>query len=441
LPEAPPIAPAVTVTGVTTAAPDGALAGLNLQEPHAGATGDVYSLPLAGWVVPARAAPTEIHIHGAQRRLPRVPVAIGRPDIAALHPDLPWAGTAGFAARLNTIHLPRRFGLGLNLLLEDGTRTPLGSIEGERRPLPVYEAASIQPLLVTTLGRSGSTWLTWLLGCHPEIADYRSFEYESKVAAYFAEVLRALTQPSSYFQAVRGDIDNSGWWLGREPRWALPWYRSHDAVDDWLGREHVEDLIAFFAGRADALYGRLAEAVGKPDAAYVVEKLPPIYFAQRIMWEVFPGTREIFLVRDFRDVACSIFAFGAKRGRRWYWERDDASDEDCIRELLRDEVDALAEAWSERHEQALLLRYEDLVLRPEQSLAEVFSHLGVDARPATVERVLDDAARLDSGFRERHATTGSAAESVGRWRNELAAPLRRACEETFGEALEAFGYS
>ncbi len=431
----------VKVTRATPALPGEELAGLALREPQAGTSEDVYSFPLAGWAVPTRAAPTEIHIDGAERRLPRVPVAIDRPDIAALHPERPWAGTSGFAARLNAIHLPRRFRLGLSLQLEDESAVWLGAIEGERRALPRYEGARIQPLLVTTLGRSGSTWLTWLLGWHPEIADYRSFEYESKVAAYFGEALRALSQPSSYFQAVRGDIDNSGWWLGREPRWGLPWYGSHDSVDTWLGREHVEELITFFAGRIDALYARLAAAVGKPDARYAAEKLPPIYFAQRMMWEVFPRTREIFLVRDFRDVACSIFAFGAKRGRKWYWEHDHAGHEDYIRILIKDEVDALLEAWAERRDQALLMRYEDLVKRPEESLASVFSYLGVDARAETVARVVREGMRLEDSRRNGHSTSPSAHESVGRWRNELAPPLLQACEEDLGEGLEVFGYA
>jgi hypothetical protein len=208
-----------------------------------------------------------------------------------------------------------------------------------------------------------------------------------------------------------------------------------------LGREHVEDLIAFFAGRIDALYTRLAAAIGKPEARYAVEKLPPIYFAQRMMWEVFPGTREIFLVRDFRDVACSIFAFGAKRGRKWYWEHEDAGDEEYIRVLIKDEVEALLEAWAERQGQALLLRYEDLVLRPEESLASVFSYLGVDSRPETVASVLREGTGLEEDRRNGHSTSRSAVDSVGRWRDELAAPLLHACEEELSEGLEAFGYA
>ncbi len=434
-------APRVQISSVVPATPSTALAGFNLQHPVAGSCEPGYWLPFAGYAVPAHVAPSEIHLHGAQRRLPRVPVSIERPDIAGLHPDLEWAGRAGFAAQLSTIHLPRRFELAPSLLLEDGSEIALGTITGERPSLPVYAEGVHQPLLVTTLGRSGSTWLTWLIGQHPEIADYRSFEYESKVAPYFAEVLRALTQPSSYYQAVRGDIDNSGWWQGRVPRWSLFWYSSHDAIDEWLGTEYVEDLIVFFAGRIDALYRRLAEALDKPDATYVVEKLPPIYFAQEMLWEVFPGTREIFLVRDFRDVACSMFAFGEKRGHTWYWDRPEATDEECIRELLRDEGTELLRSWSERADRAFLLRYEDLVLRPEETLAALFSYLGVASGPDTVKRVLADGTKLDGRVQDFHRTSVTSADSVGRWRRDLDPALVRVCEEALGDALTGFGYS
>jgi hypothetical protein len=55
--------------------------------------------------------------------------------------------------------------------------------------------------------------------------------------------------------------------------------------------------------------------------------------------------------------------------------------------------------------------------------------------------MLAEAARLDPGRLARHATSRSPADSVGRWKTELAPPLRHACEETFGEALATFGYA
>ncbi len=330
----------------------------------------------------------------------------------------------------------------LSLVLEDGQRVPFGEISGERRPLPVQERAAYRPLIVTTLGRSGSTWLTSLLGLHPEIADYRSFEYESKVTAYFAEALRALTRPSSYFQAMRGEIAEGDWWLGRDPSEALAWYSSQDSIDEWLGTEYVADLIEFFAGRIDALFGRVAQSIGKEDAAFVIEKMPPAWFAQELLRELFPGTREIFLVRDFRDVACSMFAFGDKRSRRWY-PNSERADAGGVHPAASPEGGrGLARVrGTERADQAFLIRYEDLVLRPAQALQGLFSYLGIDSGTETVAGVIDSGAGLDGELQDFHRTSPSAQDSVGRWRRDLDPHLIRVCDEELHDALEAFGYA
>jgi hypothetical protein len=430
----------VTITGLRQPDYGGEIAGCNISHPRAPGSEHLYSFPLAGWIVPERAAPTEIHIFGSQQSLPRIPVEIGRPDIAELHPDQPWARHAGFAARLSVVSLPRRFELVLSLRLADGTSLRLAKIEGERAPLPSYEGASYRPLLLTTLGRSGSTWLTWLLGRHPKIADYRSFEYEPHVGGYFSEALRVLTQPSSTYQALRGDVDRKGWWLGRDPRFALFWYSSDPPIDEWLGTTYVEEMIEFFARQIDVFYGRLADAVGKPDADYVVEKLPPSYYGQRMVAEILPGAREIFLVRDFRDVAASVFAFGEKRGEEWFTEIAPRDAEHAIREPLRDDVMCLLKGWRERRDNSMLVRYENLVRQPERTLDEVLTFLGLDSRPETVARMLSDAGTVDGALHEAHVTSDTPEGSIGRWRRDLTPALQRVCDEALGEALEAFGY-
>jgi hypothetical protein len=434
--------PLVTISEVSlpTARPS-ELADFGLGFPEPGSAHSVYSFPVQGWAVGARSPARAIDVHGAQRRLPRLPVSISRPDIGSRWPDIAWADECGFAARLSVVHLPRQFRLELSLLFEDGARANLGVIEGERQPLPATSDAQFRPLLITTLGRSGSTWLTWLLGKHPEIMDYRSFEYEPKVGSYFAEVVRVLTQPSSYYQALRGDIDPDGWWLGRSPNYGLPWYSSEPAVDEWLGASYVEDLIAFFAQRIDGLYAKLAEATGKSQAVYFVEKFPPVYFAQRMLREIYPEAREIFLVRDFRDVACSILAFGDKRGLPWYWLDGPASDEELVRERLGDEVEQLLASWAERSNDAFLLRYEDLIDDRERTLSALFDHLRVDGSARTVRKTIEVAADLDPDLLGDHLTSSSPSASVGRWRKELDPSLVRVCEESLGDALAAFGYS
>jgi hypothetical protein len=439
LPEAVSTSSLVSVSRVTRAEDPPGIAAFDISYPKPGSHEPVYSLPLEGWVVPAHAAPDAIRIKTAHGPLGRTPVVIPRPDIARLHPELPWSGRAGFAVRLNALELPPRFRLDLSVWIDGETLTYLGTIEGERRPLPAQDAR-YSPLIVTTIGRSGSTWLTWLLGRQPEIVDYRSFEYESKVAPYFAEVLRTLTRPLSYYQPIRGEIDDRGWWKGHASTEALFWYSSHDSIDEWLGSEYVEDLIDFFTGRMDALFGRLAHATGKEDARYVIEKMPPGYFGHRMMAEMLPGTRELILVRDFRDVAASIFAFGEKRGRKWFGDYPSASDEEIIREPLRMEAERLLQCWRERRDSALLVRYEDLVLRPEETLRGILSYLDLDTTPPDVDGALADAARIEGDMHGAHITSPTALGSIGRWRRDLSPELQRACQEALGEGLTAFGY-
>jgi sulfotransferase family protein len=439
LPEAVGTSSLVSVSRVLPAeSPDG-ITGFDITFPKPHTAEAVYAVPLEGWVVPADGPAEAVLVHGGRRPVPRAPVVIDRPDIAELYPDVPWAGRAGFATRLNALELPPVFRLELVLRHDDGTRTQLGTIEGERRALPAHETR-YRPLLVDTIGRSGSTWFTWLMGAHPDVVDYRSFEYESKVSAYFAEIIRALTRPLSYYQPIRGEVDRSGWWLGHEPNESLYWYTSHDAIDDWLGGEHVEELIEFCTGRIDALFGRLARGLGKEEAAYVIEKMPPGYFGQELISEIIPATREIFLVRDFRDVAASILAFAEKRGRRWFLEHPSASDEQLIREPLRDEVERLTAAWEERRPASFLVHYEDLVLRPEETLAGVLAFLGLDSSPDTIARMLADAARVDGELHGAHITSPSVKDSIGRWECDLDPELKRVCEEVLGEGLRVFGY-
>ena len=222
---------------------------------------------------------------------------------------------------------------------------------------------------MSTLGRSGSTWATKLLSSHPAIVAYPPFRSEAKVSSYWAEVFLALSEPSSYRQSVDALISTDDWWLGNG-------YVFGNGLDDqllaWLGHDHVEELMSFCKGRIEAFYeGLAAQENGTPPRYFAEKRLPHVH-ATLALLDMFPGTRELFLVRDLRDMVCSIFAYNEKRGFP-YFNRDRASsDEDYVRTYLAPGVDALLADWRQRAESARLLRYEDLVLHPEQTLEEVF---------------------------------------------------------------------
>jgi hypothetical protein len=144
-------------------------------------------------------------------------------------------------------------------------------------------------------------------------------------------------------------------------------------------------------------------------------------------------------VRDFRDMVCSIMDFNAKRGINSFGREQTGSDEDFI-SYLRGSAEQMIESWRSRRERAYLMRYEDLILRPEVALADALRYLGVAADPATVTGVIEAANTWRPAAQRDHQTSESPAASVGRWRRDLSVEQQQICEDVFGDILEEFGY-
>jgi hypothetical protein len=177
---------------------------------------------------------------------------------------------------------------------------------------------------------------------------------------------------------------------------------------------------------------------GKPSARYFVEKADPID-GPNLIRELWPGAREIILVRDFRDWFCSIVGYNAKRGLQG-WLRDKTEDDAEWIAQLRGSAERLLTAWRERRESAHLVRYEDLVADPQRTLTEIFSYLELDAGAQTVEQVIDAAENTFPEAQDAHSTSANPAASVGRWRTDLSAEHLSACAEAFDDILVEFGY-
>jgi Sulfotransferase family len=158
-----------------------------------------------------------------------------------------------------------------------------------------------------------------------------------------------------------------------------------------------------------------------------------------LMLELYPRAREVMLVRDFRDMIASMFAYNEKRGRQGFRRDRASSDRDFILNDLSVGVGELAVGWTRRSDTAHLLRYEDLVLRPEETLQALLAHLGLDAGPGAVEPMLKSLLARDSGS-EDHRTVADPRESIGRWRRDLSDEVAAACAEALGRPLEIFGY-
>ena len=66
------------------------------------------------------------------------------------------------------------------------------------------------------------------------------------------------------------------------------------------------------------------------------------------MHELYPDGREIFLVRDFRDMLCSIRAFNEKRGSAAFGLDGPGAEEAYVVEVLAPSVKNLLDEWRDR---------------------------------------------------------------------------------------------
>ena len=415
------------------------LAGFALETPGTGFTGDTFRMPLRGYVV-GKGAPVEwVQVSGVEFPAVRLPVTQPRPDVAEAFPDKGWAATAGFEGGVSAIKLDSSFKLHVLAILGDGTKLPVGHIVGRWQPPAVEGHARLQPLIVTTLGRTGSTWFTGLLSQHPEVFVLRPYHYEPRAAWYWMDVLGSLSESHSYQQLIAPEAYGQYWWLGNERRLPQNQMEKDPDLKLWLETGYAEQLRHVCRDQIDKFYNRVAPVERFPRAHYFVEKVWPGSSSQAMLAGVYPGMREVFLIRDFRDMACSVSAYGRKLGFHGFGREFVQSDEDYVAGPLLDNALAMAETWRRRSDRAHLLRYEDLVQDPRSALGELLPYLEVDASPAVIERMITGG--VDEEAQRDHQTAPSVADSVGRWRKELTEPVRRVFEESYDEILAGFGYA
>jgi hypothetical protein len=408
------------------------LLGFEVNQPKSGSERSTYSLTVRGWALGRQRAVEAVEVVQGGDVLRRLAVTGKREDVATAHPDVEGAGTSEFFVTISSLALEPSFELSVRAVLSDDSRIPIAVIRGRRDPVRSEFQPRLQPLMLTSTGRVGSTVLMNALGAHPQIAAYPPFEREPRAATYWMEVFRTLSNPASYLrQLAPGGPLHDGWWLGAgEP---MPRGVANDEVERWMAADAVEALAALCQSRIEALYGEIANRHSRPNAIYFAEKFRTDS-VPALVWELYPDAREVMLVRDFRDVACSIIASSSKRKGV-----EQSADPRATLDEIRVRAGAVASAWQQRSERAHLVRYEDLIQKPAEVLEGVVTYLGLDGAPEGVEAMI--AALSEEGTAaEFHRTTPEATASIGRWRRDLDADAQEEFTTALRDELEAFGY-
>ena len=414
---------------------DDQLRGFELDVPAEGQVSSSLTLPIDGWILGKSSRAEAVEVLQEGRPVLRLPVRTRRDDLTVAFPDTPDAGTSGFSGAVGALRLRTGFELLLRGVLDNGVTVPLATIAGRRQTLELPASRGPRPLIVTTLGRTGSTWCVWMLQSHPEIIAHSPFENDARVGTYWMSVLQTLSDPTSYLRQVYpGDVSDNDWWVGHE---ADTPSRLNDAtLAGWLGDSRIHELALSCRDRIDSFYEFLSEQQEKR-ASYFVEKYLPRQIPVDLLREIYPGAAEVVLVRDLRDVFCSVLAFNRKRGYQAFGREAAESDDDYI-DTVRRSGEALLSHMRSDGRETHLLRYEDLIREPVETLEPLFEFVGLDpgAAPAIVER-----ASVSTRGMDHHMTAPSALASIGRWRSDLEPQLADRCDAILSPIAADFGYA
>jgi hypothetical protein len=405
-----------------------------LTEPTTGDLPSGPTLRVAGTLTSHGAPVTKVLVVNRRDVLVNLPIDAPAPGSS----DASGQPEVDFALELDALDLDPTFDLRLRAVMADESRVLFAAVSGKRRAVLGGYKPRHQPLMVTSLGRTGTTWLMRLMAEHPGVVTYRQYPYEIRPAKYWLHLFRILSgvpdpgkvvgQPQEFHLETLA--------VGANP-FRAPAFSALPPLEAWAGTDYRERVAAFALESIDQWYELAAEAQGEAGATYFAEKQFPDQFP-RLVWSLYPGAKEVILVRDFRDMVSSMLAYNRKRGYDDFSRRGHDSDETWVEKLVPG-VNELARAWKRRGDRAHLIRYEDLIANPTAILSKLFAYLDLDHSPATIAQVITKAS-ADPSELSRHQTTRDPAASIGRWRQDLSPELQAATNEAFQFALDTFGY-
>jgi hypothetical protein len=311
-------------------------------------------------------------------------------------------------------------------------------------------ARSTPVFFVTGLGKSGTRWLTKILDSHPEVLCKGEGRFFS--AGWMRADLDPANEsalPNSLYYALTHS-EHLRLWIERSV-----WSRDGDPD------EHIDALM-----RLATEYFLTAE-LSKTGKRLVGDKSPLLDegFMQEV-GAVYPGARVIHIIRDGRDRTVSSMHRGWRRASQGYLHRlspEELARGKALREG-RETTGAFTEEWlrqAARHWRLLVgravedgpallgsdyteVRYEDLLVRPNEEVGRLLGFLGVDTEERLVESCVNSASfeRLSRG-RERGQEDPSSFYRkgvAGDWRNYFSEEDRRVFKEEAGELLIRLGY-
>ena len=310
-----------------------------------------------------------------------------------------------------------------------------------------------KPLFIIGNLRSGSTFLhrllsrdtttftsltTWDIYLAPSIVQKKFTRFvarlDNKLGGHLHRLLYAIDRrtlgqfkihPISFFQPEEDENILMHAWDSFWVTFLFPFmdeFPNYQHFDDALPPEHRRKIMAFYK----SMLQRHMYATGKP---YYVAKAPAFSAKIETLIEFFPDARIIYLARNPLDMLPSSVSW-INYSRAVFTGPHDGY-------LYLDEIVDFTQHWyryplryldahpSPRH---LILKYDDLILRPEDVIRRFYEQFGYPEKPG-LEKIVDEAVKETLSHRSDHTYSY---EEMGFTRGQIV--------ELFADIFERFGF-
>lgn len=408
------------------------IVGAYLDDPEIGDETERYCLLVRGWCI-SRSAPLErIQLFYGNDCIADV-TPFNRPDVQYAVPGEPFALRSGFSFAVSALCLPAFGTLSLWTKLASGIKAQIGRIELATRIPLLNNPDHLKPLIVFSVGRSGSTALMKLLTAHPEISGHMPYPLETRFAQHTYHAMRiASSFAPSYAEDMMTAFTARRPMLGPNP--SFGYFKD---LDGFFHQTYAPGLIERHMEMIDAFY-RAQKSVDEQKPRFFAEKSTQDSYVVSVLDKI-DGARRIMLMRDPRDIMVSIRKFNEQTGYLSFGaERVSSFAEHA--ELIRASIEWHLEAAGWEDERSIFLKYEDMIADWTETATELFGLLGIADDEDTVEQAVR-VIHAEKGGEVRHATSSSTSDSMGRWINDLEPEEKEICAAVFDDLLEKMGYN
>jgi len=231
-------------------------------------------------------------------------------------------------------------------------------------PRPTQAEVPLLPVILTSVGRSGSTLMMSELAHRPEIVTDAAYPFEVKLVAYYSAAFDVLvatqdransTDPLTMFAAKNRSK------IGHNPYNSPEYYQGPKRVNlsDFFLRHVPDQYSDLFHRLILKYYDVLRVEQKKHSARFFAEKGEIDEVAREGARLFFGEVREIVILRDPRDLLCSAAAF-------WKMPRLEAF------QMLQTTLPRLEQIYQAGGSDTHFIRYEDLIRKPSETWRGIY---------------------------------------------------------------------